>query len=79
MIINEKNYSFTQPVCTNCWMEDNTSVVDGEPKVRIPIRATANEQWIDDLEICCKCGHATTSRVFIRIDPSTVDYPTEDE
>lgn len=71
-----KKFSFTQPVCTNCWIEDNTSA-EG---IRIPIRLKAAErEWGDLLEQCCKCGRMTTAQIFIRVDPATVLHPTHEK
>lgn len=80
-----RRYSFTQPLCTNCWLAENT-VVDPEPeaggslmfKAPVVLKYDAVE-WPDRLAKCCKCGRATTSGIFIRVDPHDVPHPTPEE
>lgn len=79
MLIDGKHYSWSQPVCTDCWLEENTVVdPEGGLLVRRPIILVPPPDWGDRIERCCKCDRRTTSQIFIRIDPSTVPFPTED-
>ena len=57
------HYSFTQPVCDDCW--------DREYPDRPSPRVGQGER-----ETCCKCGNRTFSGIYIRINPTTVPYPT---
>jgi hypothetical protein len=78
MEIDGKNYGFTQPVCTDCWLAENTVRLPetGEAMFKAPTVLKMDEmEWPDRLEMCCKCGRCTTSGIFIRVDPSTVLYP----
>lgn len=71
--------SFTQPVCTSCWVEENSVPDDdGGALIRQPIQVRI-EDFMEALEKCCKCGRATSSRIWIRIDPTTVPYPKEED
>lgn len=55
--------SFTQPACDSCFAERNPG--------REPVRLMEPET-----EICCFCGQPTASGIYVRVDPSTVEYPT---
>lgn len=57
---------WTQPICVKCWNWRN-------PQRKA--QPTAN----GELAICCYCGDATRSGIYIRVDPRTVPYPQEDE
>lgn len=71
---------WTQPLCTNCWMRENSVPTGDGLSVRVPTRVKQDDrEWGDLLEICCLCGQATTSQIFIRRDPETVPYPREEE
>lgn len=59
--------NWTQALCENCWIKDNP---DRPPVVMNPEFA--------DLETCCKCGAGTYSGIYVRVDPTTVPYPTRD-
>ncbi len=66
MDINGVNYSFTQASCDECFYNQHPE--------RYPVRI------IDpDVEVCCFCGTVTRSGIYIRVDPSTVEYPTPEE
>jgi len=54
--------SWTQPLCEDCWDERYLS--------RVSVRDVDGPA-----ETCCLCGHATTSGIFIRIDPASVPFP----
>ncbi|MGN2634653.1 hypothetical protein ACTD5D_00350 [Nocardia takedensis] len=56
-------YRWTQPACDECFQLTHPG--------RDPF-ALRNP----DTERCCLCGAATTSGIYIRIDPSTVAHPT---
>lgn len=80
--------SWTQPVCTHCWVFDNTvEDPEGGALIRPPARvydkeaveADPNQAWMDSIERCCKCGRMTASGIFIRIDPATVNYPSQED
>ena len=65
MIIDGKNYSFTQAMCVLCWEEKHG------PRQPVTVR---HEHRTD--ETCCFCGLATRSGIFTRVDPRTVGYPS---
>ncbi|MGI5223013.1 DNA cytosine methyltransferase [Nocardia sp. CA-290969] len=57
--------TWTQPICQPCW----SFTYPGSFPPRV----------LDDhSRICCRCGAATTSGLYIRIDPASVPYPSED-
>lgn len=58
-------YSFTQPQCRACWIDDNPN--------RQPVALLPEER---DDEICCTCGEPTDDGIYIRVDPQTVPHPT---
>lgn len=58
-----KRYSWTQPVCIDCWHAEH-------PGDR------GNALSPAEPETCCKCGVETRSGIYIRIDPETVAHPT---
>lgn len=55
--------SWSQPICRSCFSLHNPG--------RIPVRLVE-----PDTEKCCSCGELTTQGIYIRINPSTVAYPT---
>jgi hypothetical protein len=61
----EKRYSFTQPLCASCWLEDNP----GRRPHRVHGVAEASET-------CCQCGQPTSDGIYIRVDPTTIPHPT---
>lgn len=75
--------NWTQPVCTNCWLEENTTpdpLHEGSVLIKVPIRVKPGDRdWIDCLERCCKCGNMTASGIFIRVDPTTVPHPSKED
>lgn len=56
--------TWTQPICMPCWLRTHS---------RHPVRVTG-----DHSRVCCRCGAATTAGIYIRIDPASVPYPSED-
>jgi hypothetical protein len=56
-------YSWTQPICDDCWDEDH-------PDKPSPRRGAGHA------ENCCKCEITTQSGIYIRVDPETVPHPT---
>jgi hypothetical protein len=56
-------HSWTQPSCNGCWEAHNPG--------RAPIRVRSPEDTT-----CCFCGGSTQSGIFVRVDPTTVRYPT---
>lgn len=77
-----EKFSWTQPVCTHCWVQENSVPDDdGGALIRTPVRLKNpdNLPWEELLERCCKCGRATTSGIYIRIDPTTVPFPNPEE
>jgi len=56
-------YSWTQPVCDDCWDIDH-------PATPSPRRGQG------ELEHCCKCAEPTRSGIYIRVDPASVKWPT---
>lgn len=76
-----RTLSWTNPVCTDCWVQEN-SVPDPSDSdgvlMRVPTRLKDGDRdWPELVEQCCKCGRATTSQIFIRVDPTTVPYPAK--
>lgn len=57
-------FSWTQPICANCWNEHNPDRPVGE------LLPNGME------EKCCHCGITTFSGIYIRIDPTTVGHPS---
>jgi hypothetical protein len=68
MKIGDRNYSWTQPACDTCF-------AGVFPRVANPVRVM--EEYRSD-EICCMCGVAIRNGLYIRINPTTVDHPTEE-
>lgn len=58
--INGQRFSFTQPICAECFGRPATTIV----------------QEFRTKEICCQCGKENTDGIYIRVDPTTVRYPT---
>ena len=76
--LTKKKKSFTQPLCDSCWLsikgtwdeaDDGEVVCTAYP---LPLRVVG-----DPLEQCCICGRHTISGIYTRIDPDTVQYPTD--
>ena len=61
--MSHHTFSWTQPICDDCWDTDHPD----RPSPRLAQ---------GDREECCKCGSATLSGIYIRVDPTTVNYPT---
>jgi hypothetical protein len=57
------SYSWTQPICQRCWALQNPG--------RVPVLTT-----IGDTETCAWCGSKTTTGIYVRVDPATVEFPT---
>lgn len=55
-------------MCFGCWMK-------AYGIERTPVRLHTAQVT----ERCCWCGHSTAEGIYIRIDPRTVPYPTEEE
>jgi hypothetical protein len=58
--------TWTQPICEDCWVERSP----GTPPVRVIFDAEAR---------CCFCGSETWSGIYVRVNPASVPYPSEDE
>jgi hypothetical protein len=56
-------YSWTQPICDDCW--------DAEHPDRLSPRGDVGER-----EICVRCGFGTNSGIYIRTDPEKAGYPS---
>lgn len=56
-------YSWTQPLCFDCW--ENTYPSREPVKLREP-----------ELELCVECRSSTEDGIYIRIDPALAKYPT---
>ena len=52
----------TQPLCLRC-----------SQRTTSPTSRGACHAWA-----CCLCGESTTAGIYIRIDPASVPYPSED-
>lgn len=60
--------NWTQPQCQPCWDERNP---DREPvKIRDELATP---------EICAWCGETTRAGIYVRVDPRTVPFPSEDD
>lgn len=60
-----RHYSWTQPICTECFGKRNPG---REPT-----------QLVDHMrseETCSVCGATTRDGIYFRVDPATVDWPT---
>ena len=64
MIIDGKNYSWTQPLCETCWKTTGLEF--------IPNRIASGFR---QEEKCAKCGDQHQSGIYMRIDPRDVPYP----
>lgn len=64
MLIDGKNYSWTQPICENCW---KITELD-----RVPNRTA--ESFREE-EKCALCGSNHKSGIYLRIDPREVPHP----
>jgi len=53
--------SWTQPACNRCF------------EARHPGK-TPSRLVDPDVEVCCFCGAATPSGIFVRVDPTTVPH-----
>lgn len=58
--------NWNQPICLGCWWVRNPE--------RKPYCLIDPEQ-----ERCCDCGRSTTEGIYIRIDPATVRFPSEED
>ena len=63
-MIAKARLSWTQPICDDCWRERSPG--RGPNKVVDP-----------EKEQCVDCGYATKSGIYIRLDPTTTQYPTK--
>lgn len=54
---------WTQAICRDCWNERN------------PERQVTNAATVLVGDVCSYCGHAATSGIYVRDDPSTVPFP----
>jgi hypothetical protein len=67
-------------LCEACWISETAERLpdaDGVMlicHVPIPVRAATV-----GLEVCCNCGNATISGIYVKRDPETVKYPTLDD
>lgn len=64
MTPDEPRYSWTQPICTSCY------------KIRYPDRLRAAHLVEPETETCVDCGEKTLDGLYIRIDPTTANHPT---
>lgn len=69
-----RSASFTQPLCTFCWLE----APESDRGVRSPhvLRGLSEAEL---QERCCQCGTGTVPGIWVRRDPATVPYPAEVE
>ena len=61
--------NWTQPVCDPCWVDK-----EGD---RAPIRVAS--ELGAERENCCHCGKETYSGIYLRVDPTTVPVPSQEE
>ena len=61
--MNNLSYSWTQPICGDCWSSQNPN--------RVPVMVENAER-----EQCAFCGLGTGLGIYTRVDPKTVTYPT---
>ena len=66
--------SWDQPICERCWLlrDDNWT----EDSVRIPVRISDDSGYLHQ---CAFCGYPTFVGIYVRQDPSTVQFPREKE
>jgi hypothetical protein len=60
--------TWTQPVCIDCFKQWNRG--------RKPVQIKADMRRT---ETCCYCGKVNEDGVYIRVDPNSVKFPTEEE
>lgn len=68
--------NWNQPKCEACWIRDNTVETDATPLgigVRKPVRLRDAP-----LERCAWCGNPTISGIYVREDPDTLPYPSQE-
>jgi hypothetical protein len=59
---NSPRYSWTQPICGDCWDRRNPG-------------RKAHRLIEPDVERCAFCGGLTRSGLYVRADPTTVVHP----
>lgn len=59
--------NWTQPICEICY--------DLRYPGRLPTTLLPSHR---ETELCCDCGFTTTSGIYVRVDPRTVEYPAPD-
>lgn len=65
-MIEPTKLSWTQPICDDCWDEAYPN--------REPVVVVEPEE-----ETCALCGWLTSSGIYIRRDPKTVEFPRWEE
>lgn len=60
-----KVYKWTQPICLKCYV------------TRYPDRSAVGIVEVEK-ERCCDCGKDTYEGVYFRVNPATVQFPTEE-
>lgn len=60
--------SWTQAICADCWFDrfPGREPVRFRPEVR-------------ESETCCDCGRKTRSGIYVRADPTSVNFPRAEE
>jgi len=56
---------WTQPSCDDCWTLHASRAA--------PRRLAEAHR---EAEMCCWCGELTRSGIYVRVDPTTVPFPT---
>jgi hypothetical protein len=66
--IDGRYYSFTQPICLDCWDD------------RYPNRvAHTLKEAVREDERCAVCGLDTRHGIYFRHDPRELDFPTPED
>jgi hypothetical protein len=60
---HETRFSWTQPICAPCYVKRHPG--------REPVHVLQTPS-----EVCCDCGAATRDGIYVRVDPTSVMYPT---
>lgn len=72
--------NWTQPQCEACWIEKNTEIreIDGEAHTVVRQPTTFKNPDNPSIEQCAWCGRMTIMGIFVRVDPTTVPFPSEE-
>lgn len=74
-----KKFSWNQSCCERCWADEigwRTDPETGIGRLIEPVRRLSPEDT--SAKVCAFCGNPTWVGIFVRRDPQTVPYPTEE-